>query len=265
MTPRPLTPAEINAQQKRDAEQETLALQTRQNEAHSRALAVSPSTPAALTPPATSPEAFEHNLASWSSTGGTPLVFNALEGVYQRSSGDTVDVRKTVFAAHLDETRFEKLRFNGEGSPPTLISVGIYEDAALPSREELGDTDPALWEKSRFTGEPVDPWQDQFRTPIVAQDDGGEIFELTSRSKTSMFAFRSLLNRYARHPQRKKGLIPLVTLSVGSYHNSKLGQDKPKPVFQIIGWVNKDGSAPEKKPNLITSGGKPFNDEVPFS
>jgi hypothetical protein len=102
----------------------------------------------------------------------------------------------------------------------------------------------------------------------VAQDAGGAVYELTSRSATSKNAIRSLIDRYGRHPQRRKGLIPLITLSTGSYHNKKLGQDKPKPVYQIVGWVNKDGSAPAKKPDLITSGlddfAKPFKDSIPF-
>jgi hypothetical protein len=267
MTSRPPTPAEINAQQKADAEQATLALHARQDAARSRALAASPNASTALTP-VTSPEAFEHNLAEWGSGRGTPLTPNGLEGGYQSGAGEKIDVAGVIFAGHLDETRREWIKFNGEGNPPTLISVGIYECVAFPARESLGDLDEKLWEKSRFTGETTDPWQEQFRVPIVAQDAGGAVYELTSRSATSKNAIRSLIDRYGRHPQRRKGLIPLITLSTGSYHNKKLGQDKPKPVYTIVGWTEKDGSAPEKKPDRITSGlddlAKPFRDSIPF-
>jgi hypothetical protein len=267
MPSRPPTAAQINSQQKVDAEQATLALQARQNEARNRALAVSPS--AAMAPaPVTSPEAFEQNLQEWGSGRGTPLTPNGLDGGYQSSAGEKVDVAGITFAGHLDETRREWIKFNGEGNPPTLVSVGIDEAATFPAREELGDMDESRWEKSRFTSEAVDPWQEQFRVPIVATDAGGAVYELTSRSATSKNAIRSLIDRYGRHPQRRKGLIPLITLSTGTYHNKKLGQDKPKPVYTIVGWIEKDGSAPAKKPDQVTSGlddfAKPFKDSIPF-
>lgn len=228
--------------------------------------------PEAPLPAVSDEEALERNLAEWGSGSGTPLSPNGLDGGFATAGGDKVAVDGIVFVAHLDETRREWIRFNGEGNPPTLVGVGIYEAAVLPAREDLGDTDEAVWEKSRFTGEAVDPWQEQFRVPIVATDASGAIYELTSRSLTSKYAFRSLLNRYGRHPQRRKGLVPLVTLETGSYHNHKLGQDKPKPIYNIVGWVDKDGSTPAKKPDLITtsrpeaSGVHPeLNDDIPFN
>ena len=209
-----------------------------------------------------SEEAFERNLAQWGSGSGTPLTFNGLDGRFQTAGGEEADVLNTTFIAHLDETRKGWIRFNGEGNPPSIVSVGIYEDAALPERDELGDTDQSLWERDKFRGEPVDPWQPEYRVPIVATSADGTIYELTSRSLTSTFAFRALLDRYGRHPQRKKGLLPLIKLQIGSYHNHKLGTDKPKPVYQIIGWCQKDGSAPPAATNKVSSGD--FNDKVPF-
>ena len=51
----------------------------------------------------------------------------------------------------------------------------------------------------------------------MSTDEGGEIYELTSRSPTSKNAFRALLNRYGRHPQRRKGMIPLIKLVDSTY------------------------------------------------
>src|ERR1700756_2007331 len=107
---KPPTVAQINERQRMDAEQATLALQARQNEARNPALAAPSSTPT-VPAPAPSPEALERNLASWGSTGGTPLSPNGLEGGFQTSGGEKVDVSKTIFAAHLDETRREWIRF----------------------------------------------------------------------------------------------------------------------------------------------------------
>ena len=96
--------------------------------------------------------------------------------------------------------------------------------------------------------------------PIVSAAADGTIYELTSRSLTALYAIRGLLERYGRHPQRKKGLVPLIQLQVGSYYNNKLGTDKPKPVYRVVGWVQKDGSAPPT-PNNVTTGA-PFNDSA---
>lgn len=226
-----------------------------------------PVTPAVPATVATSEEAFERNLAEWGSGFGTPLAPNGLDGGFQTTGSDKVDVAGIIFVAHLDECRKEWIRFNGEGNLPTLIGIGIYEDAELPAREELGDLDQSLWKPDRFrNNEITDPWKEQYRVPIVATDTSGAIYELTSRSLTSKIAFRGLIDRYGKHPQRRKGLLPLITLETGTYFNKGLNADKPKPVYKIVGWVEKDGSAPAKKPDLISSGGAAagLNDDLPF-
>jgi hypothetical protein len=266
------TPDEIAKRQQVSAEQIARTAREQQAAARSRALASSPTAPAPPVAPATSApvpsvseEAFEHNLATWGSGSGTPLTFNGLDGVFQSSGGEQVDVTDIVFVAHLDETRREWIRFNGEGNPPTLVGIGIYEAATFPEKDDLPDRDAATWEVDRFTGEPRDPSSEQYRVPIVATDDSGGIYELTSRSLTCLYAFRGLLDRYGKHPQRRKGLLPLITLSSTTYFNRKLNADKPKPVYKIVGWVEKDGSAPAKKPDLITSGSAAgLNDDLPF-
>jgi hypothetical protein len=234
----------------------------------SQAIAPSPAAPPRITAEPQLPvpsipvseEAFERNLANWGSGSGVPLVFNGLEGKFQTTGGEEVDVENGIFAAHLDETRKGWIKFNGEGEPPTTVSVGIMEDAQLPTREELGDLDSSLWDTDKFRGEPMDPWQQEIRVPIVSAAADGTIYELTSRSLTALYAIRGLLERYGRHPQRKKGLVPLIQLQVGSYYNNKLGTDTPKPVYRVVGWVQKDGSAPPT-PNNVTTGAL-FNDSA---
>ena len=158
----PPTPADINRQQ---------GFSAAQDESYEAAHAVVPTKPAApVTPPSTTvvaasstaltpfnQEAFERNLTKWGSGGLPPLTHNGLEGGFRTTGGEEVDVSETIFAAHLDETLKEWIHFNGEGVPPTIISVGIYEDRELPPRAELGETDEARWEKDRFRGEPTDP------------------------------------------------------------------------------------------------------------
>ena len=105
----------------------------------SQAIAPSPAAPPRITaepqlPVPSGPvseEAFERNLANWGSGSGVPLVFNGLEGKFQTTGGEEVDVENVIFVAHLDETRKGWIKFNGEGEPPTTVSVGIMEDAQL--------------------------------------------------------------------------------------------------------------------------------------
>jgi hypothetical protein len=211
-----------------------------------------------------SDEAFERNLAEWGGGAGTPLTHNGMDNHFQTSGSQKVDVADIIFIAHMDETRKEIIKFNGEGVPPTIISVGVYENATLPERETLGDLDPGAWPIDRYKNEPVDPWQRQFRVPLVSTAADGAIYELTSRSPTSQYAFRDLLNRYGRHPQRKKKLVPLIRLVCTTYLNKKLGTQRPKPRYDIVGWVQKDGSPPLSVPsNRITTSGE-VSDEIPF-
>ena len=120
-----------------------------------------------------------------------------------------------AFVAYMNQLRREYLRFNGEGNPPTIIGMGAYDAGGFRKGHELPDRDPAKWEKDRFTGMPTDPYQEQFRVPIAATDAAGEIYELTSRSPTNKNAFKKLIDQYGRHPQRRKGLLPLITLELG--------------------------------------------------
>ena len=87
MTSHPPTVAQINAQQKADAEQATLALQARQDEA---ATAHWPGHRASLQRPPTVVDeaAFDQNLLEWGSGRGTPLSFNGMEGGFQTTGGE---------------------------------------------------------------------------------------------------------------------------------------------------------------------------------
>jgi hypothetical protein len=69
-----------------------------------------------------------------------------------------------------------------------------------------------------------------------------------------------LLGKFNLHPQRKKGLVPLLKLNIGTYPNKRTGRDMPKPVYQIVGWVPKDGDAPVGN----GGGGGELNDVIPF-
>ena len=251
---KPATPDQINRQQgyqrpstKAEATHAVVPAKTAAPATNNKTPApASTAVPSTAVAPVFNQEAFERNLSLWGRGGETPLMHNGLEGSFRSTGGEVIDVADTIFVAHLNQTRHDWIRFHGEGSPPRLISVGIYEAATLPDRTELGDNDKTLWEKDRFRDEPIDPWQEQYRVPIVSTDDSGEVFELTSRSTTSRFAIQALIDRYGRHPQRRKGKLPLIKLVDTTYFNKKFGRDMPKPLDQIVGWV--DGDDPVTKP-----------------
>lgn len=282
-------PEEINRRQQAAAEQATRAAAEQQAAARARALATSPASPAMPVPVETHPqsqmltgprsdEAFERHMQEMGGAGNPLLAPNLSEGNF-KSGGEVVNVDGVPFIMHTDESRKGVIRFNGEGNLPTKISIGLYEDAELPLREELGDTDQSLWEISRYSNQPVDPWQSEIVVPVVSTAPDGTIYELASRSPTALFAIRGLLDRVHRHPQRGKGLVPIVTMRIGTYKNKNLGRDMYKPVYTVVGWCTKDGSAPATKPDPITTGGPgatggpvaaraggqaEFNDQIPF-
>jgi hypothetical protein len=268
------TPAEINRQQQEDAARATHERETRETAARRAVMAMPPTNaPVAqvelplqsqMLVGQRSDEAFERNLQELGGAGNPTLTPNLSEGDFRMPGGEVVNVEGNVFVLHADEARKGVIKFNGEGNPPTKISVCLYEDAQLPTREELGDLDQSLWETDRFSGQPMDPWQPEIVVPNVSTAPDGTIYELTSRSPTALFAIRNLLDRYHRNPQRKKGLVPLITMKIGTYPNKKLGRDMYKPIYTIVGWVNKDGSPPEKKPDRVTSGPADFQDKIPF-
>jgi hypothetical protein len=201
-------------------------------------------------------------------SGAAPASVSHSPPTDKRAIGSPAAARRSTsqarpFIIRLDETRKEWLRWNGEGEHPTIIGISIYENATLPERDELGDLDQEEWDTDRFSGERRDPWQIQYRVPLVSCDQDATIYELTSRSRTAINAFQALLRQFGRaYPQRKKGLVPLVQLSTGSYFHKELKKNCPKPDYKITGWVQKDGSAPPTSESRITTG--EMNDEIPF-
>lgn len=204
-----------------------------------------------VSPGSHSEKAFENNPQLWGNVSDPTLGPNLAEGDFRMPTGEVVDVKDTIFAAHVDEGRADWIRFNGEGNQPTLISVGLYENVALPARDELGDLDQSLWKTDRYHPEPADPWQIQIRIPIVSTDTDGAVYLLTSRSPTALFAIRGLKRQYDRHPQKKKGLLPLITMSIDTYFNNKFGRDMYKPIYKITGWYKK--TAAHQQQNLTRS------------
>jgi hypothetical protein len=147
--------------------------------------------------------------------------------------------------------------------------VRLGEDADVPTRESLGETDASQWPVSDLSGQPADPWQEQITFPLIGCDANGEVYAYVARGVVGLNAARDLLGRYRWHPKRHQGLLPVVEIGSGTYTSKRFGP-RPKPVLKIVSWVNPDGTpAPSTAPppgKLPPKGGgasADFNDELP--
>jgi hypothetical protein len=158
------------------------------------------------------------------------------------------------------------IKFPDEGRPTEIMGC-LASDQPLPERSELGDDDPEKW-PSGLDGRPRDPWQPQTFLPLQACDASQELLIFVARSVTTINAVNRLLQRACRHPMTKRGCMPKVRLTVGTFFNKKFKKDQPVPNFQIVGWVNPDGTPFDSTaaPALRLSAAEKaeYSDGIPF-
>jgi hypothetical protein len=261
----PRTPAQINAEQKADAERDRQRkAQPQQPPAQQQLVPVTPAAP----PAPASANALERHLADWSGPAGRLLCFNGSTGIHRTLDDDVEVPAGSKFIAVLDHATKGFIRFH-EGAPPSLTMVRMDEDADVPTRESLGDTDPDQWPINQLNGQPDDPWKLQIVAPLVSCDDSGELYAYVARGPVALNAVGDLLGRYRWHPKRHKGLLPVVEISSGTYQSKKFGP-RPKPVLKIIDWISPDGSPapttalpPGKLPHKGSGATADYNDELP--
>jgi hypothetical protein len=103
----------------------------------------------------------------------------------------------------------------------------------LPEREELGDSDPNLWEKSP-DGKPRDPWQ-ATRFVYLIHPGTGEAFTFSTSSFGGRDAVINLADSIARvRSAGHAGAVPIVALEAAPM-KTQYGR-KSKPVFKICDW-----------------------------
>jgi hypothetical protein len=208
----------------------------------------------------TSGKALDRHLAEWGGSGGRMFAFNGSTGIF-RTIDDGVEVPAgTKFVALLHETRKGFIKFNGDGAPPDVRMVRIDEDADI-ERDELGDDDQANW-PTGLSGEPEDPWKEQYAIPMMRHDAGGELYVYVARGIVAMNSAGDLLGRWRYHPKRAAGLIPVILIESGTYPSRRFGGRKPKPLLKIDDWVTRTGEpAPAiAKPSLSEE----LNDKIDY-
>lgn len=243
------TPAQINAKQKADAERAATAPGT----------AVVSTT--SLTP-ATSDAALERNLAECAGPAGRMLAFNGQTGIHRTlDDGAEVDM-PARYTGYLNALQRGYIMFNGDGLPPTVHMAGIAEDVPLVTRELLGHDDQSQWPTSEFTGKAEDPMKFQYVFPIVSHDAGAELFLYVARGVVATLEVERLLGKYKWHPKRRLGLLPVIEIANGTYWSKRFSSDRPKPILNIVDWVNADGEAPTAKA-IAAARHAEFDDEIP--
>jgi hypothetical protein len=273
-----LTPAQINKQQRDDADKQ-LARAATKTEAMRSVVAPASKTaarPAAAPPPSAKTTAmattahaplpavpgertrqsFLDEIAPASITGNI-MKFDTKAGRHFTPHDDATIDGETVFVALCDQTIAGYVHFNGPGNPPDRHMGLIYDGFVVPKRADMGDDDPALWEPG-LSGEPDDPWPLHVYVPMQ-NTETNEVNTFIATTKTARLAVGKLLQHYDRTLKTDAGHYPLIQLKVGGFkHKDPRVGWVHTPVLAIVGkYPRADAATPTSPP-------ADFNDELPY-
>ena len=159
------------------------------------------------------------------------------------------------FVLLAEETQIGWIKFAGAGEAPERHMGLLYDGYEMPTRESLGDLDPAKWELG-LDNQPADPWQHQ-QNLVLQSNSTQELFTFSTSSTTGRRAVGNLLRHYERMQRTRSDDLPVVRLGKGGYQHkdARVGW-VDTPVFVVVGRAPKDGAA--KSPTTSLS------DHVPF-
>ena len=173
---KPVSPEQIRAVQKADAEKDFGKRQAR----------IAETLPAKAEPVAvaihgrTASQAWADDVAPASIVGR--LIKFTKDGVFA-TTDDGVPISDDVdFVALVDQTLIGYIRFRDEGEPPDRVMGLLYDGFVMPPRETLGNTDIAKWEIG-LDGKPSDPWQHHVYL-VLQRGDTTELFTYAASSLT---------------------------------------------------------------------------------
>jgi hypothetical protein len=245
-----LTPKEVQAEQTRVLEADAKRA-AQAAEASNLPAMTKPQLPATAGP--LTHEQYLDSIAP-ASLAGRLIKFNK-DGVWMISDDETVIAEDVHFIANVPETMIGHVKFNGAGNAPSKEMGLLYDGYQMPSRESLGDLDPAQWEIG-LDGQPADPWVHTVYL-VLQRVDNNELFTFSAMSKTSRRAVGVLLRHYDRMQRTNPGFLPIVALKVGGYQHrdTRVGWVKT-PVIAAMGQV--PGA------NAVKPPAADFNDEIPY-
>jgi hypothetical protein len=254
VTRRILTPEEVRAKQKLDAEKDRNAIGAK------LPAVVTPTDVTLTVVPALTSTADYFDRNPGRMVVGRPVRPNLKEGRWIFADDDTDLPEGAEYAALYDHTWAGWVRLEADQPPQYNGGLLFGENYARPSREELGDLDPTQWPVSQFDGQPTDPQKEAVYVPLE-NTESGEMLTIQIQSKprsAAIFAVDGLLSHCRQLARRAPDFYPVIRLAIGSYESKKFGSQY-KPVFQIVGKTPKAGTT---KPD--TSIGADMDDAIPL-
>jgi hypothetical protein len=250
----PPTPEQIRAEQKRQAEKGTPALEI----VSVPATVVTAGTAVEAPDNRTSVQRYIDEIAPPGSIVGRLVRFSK-EGRFVTSDDDAPVDEKAEFIVLCDQTLVGWIRFHADGeTPPDRIMGILYDGFVLPPREKLGDLDPAKWPIG-LSGKPEDVWKHQ-NCVVLQQAETRELFTFATTSETGRRAVGNLLRHYERMKKTNADELPVVRLRAGGFNHrdARIGW-VPTPMFAVVGRAPRDSAV---KPDTSVAGD--MNDQVPF-
>jgi hypothetical protein len=147
-------------------------------------------------------------------------------------------------AANMDELAIGWIRW-ADGKPAER-RMGLLTQGFKPEpRDALGYSEESLWETDE-EGRPKDPWSFTNELPL-ADPDNGEQMTFAASSKGGIGCIGNLCKAFARAPERRQALTPVLELGRDSYMHP-VYKKTYVPLLTIVNWVA-NGSVPVPAPD----------------
>ena len=108
----------------------------------------------------------------------------------------------------------------------------LIDRPRIPSREQLGDNDPSMWERDR-DGRPRDPWVQTNVLDFI--DANGDKYIFATSSKGGLGAIAELCEAYSTGRRQHPEATPVVEIGKDFYDHATYGKTY-FPVFKVVGW-----------------------------
>jgi hypothetical protein len=169
------------------------------------------------------------------------LVKFSKDGAFTTVDDDKPISDEAEFVVLADQTCIGWVRFNNDAPPDREMGL-LYDNFVMPSRESLGDLDPAKWDLG-LDNAPQDPWQ-HFIYLVLQNTATAELFTFTTSSKTGRRAVGNLLRHFDRMKKSHPDELPRVKLSAGGFEHkdSRIGW-VATPLFIVVGRTPRDSVA----------------------
>ena len=200
--------------------------------------------------------------AAHDTSSGIGKLLKFTKGEYQ--TGDNQVPVGTKFIAHVDQISRAWVKFSGT----KLVDIKLFKVAdglRLPAREELGETDEALWEPDPRGGR-KDPWALQWYLPLSGLKDG-EVLTFVTSSQGGIGALGRLCTLYGRRFEAGQRGLPVIELATSSYRHRSFGTVLV-PEFKVSHWEGEDHFFPPHDAaddiEFAPIDAEPVGDDIPF-